>query len=102
MTDGVLVGAGDYALEIYYDEVTFTEIKQLVPAVQLDGNWSRQVDGFGDPVDGTLLSSTLFPTTAEVESYLAAEALSPIGFILEAGVPIRVMEQPHRPRIWRR
>ena len=35
MTDGVLVGAGDYALEIYYDEVTFTEIKQLVPRFNL-------------------------------------------------------------------
>ena len=42
MTDGVLVSGGDYALEIFHDEVTFTDIRQLVPAVFVDGNWSSR------------------------------------------------------------
>ena len=77
MTDGVLTFAGDYALEIFYDELTFTDVKQLVPAVFIDGNWSRQVDVYGNPVAATALSSTLFPTTTDVDNFLATEALAP-------------------------
>ena len=83
MTDGVLTFAGDYALEIFYDELTFTDVKQLVPAVFIDGNWSRQVDVYGNPVAATALSSTLFPTTTDVDNFLATEALAPVGFIVE-------------------
>ena len=83
MTDGVLVSGGDYALEIFHDEVTFTDIRQLVPAVFVDGNWSRQVDVYGNPVAATALSSTLFPTTTDIDNFLATEALAPIGFIVE-------------------
>ena len=83
MTDGVLVAGGDYALEIFFDELTFTDVRQLVPAVFVDGNWSRQVDVYGNPVAATALSSTLFPTTTDVDNFLATEALAPVGFIVE-------------------
>ena len=76
MTDGILVSGGDYALEIFHDEVTFTDIRQLVPAVFVDGNWSGQVDVYGNPVAATALSGTLFPTTIDVDNFLATEALA--------------------------
>ena len=55
----------------------------MVPAVFSDGNWSRQVDLYGNPVEATTLSTTLFPTTADVDNFLATQALTPAGFIVE-------------------
>ena len=87
MTDGVLVIGGDYGVEIFYDSVSAFEVRQLVPAVFSDGNWSRQVDLYGNPVEATALSTSLFPTNDDVDNFLVTEALTPTGFIIEGSEP---------------
>ena len=79
MTDGVLVGAGDYALEIYYDEVTFTD---SYPRFNLTAI------GLGKSMVSEIrLMAPFFPPPSSQpqgsRNYLAAEALLPSGSSLK-------------------
>ena len=74
--------AGSYAVEIFMDYQTGIEQRLLVSAIQLDGEWERELDAVGNPVE-IPISSAHFPTTDAIYQYIDQQNLEPIGFIVE-------------------
>ena len=57
-------------------------IKLLVSAIQLDGEWEREFDAIGNPVESPI-SSAHFPTADAIYQYIDQQNLEPIGYIIE-------------------
>ena len=74
--------AGSYAVEIFMDYQTGIEQRLLVSAIQLDGEWEREFDAIGNPVESPI-SSAHFPTADSIYQYIDQQNLEPIGFITE-------------------
>ena len=86
--------AGSYAVEIFIDSDTGIE-QRLVGAVQLAGEWERELDAVGNPVE-LPISSAHFPTTDAIYQYIDRQNLEPIGFIIEDHQG-HDPEDPHNP-----
>ena len=87
--------AGSYAVEIFIDSDTGIEQRLLVGAVQLAGEWERELDAVGNPVE-LPISSAHFPTTDAIYQYIDQQNLEPIGFIIEDHQG-HDPEDPHNP-----
>ena len=74
--------AGSYAVEIFMDYQTGIEQRLLVSAIQLDGEWEREFDAIGNPVESPI-SSAHFPTADAIYQYIDQQNLEPIGYIIE-------------------
>ena len=78
---GLAVG-GNYAIEIFTDFESGLDFRILVGVVQLDGNWSRELDYHGESVEYAISTAT-FPTVSDIDLWLSEQGLYPIGFLNE-------------------
>ncbi|MEC8043482.1 MAG: hypothetical protein VX130_02685, partial [Verrucomicrobiota bacterium] len=81
LTDGLAVG-GNYAIEIFTDFESGLDFRILLGVVQLDGNWSRELDYHGESFEYAISTAT-FPTVSDIDLWLSEQGLYPIGFLNE-------------------
>jgi hypothetical protein len=68
-------GAGNYTFEFYTDPATGTELREMVAAEEVGGEWQRTTDpGTGEPLVYPLES--IYPDMDSVKTYLAGQGIT--------------------------
>ena len=70
-----------YAVEIFIDSDTGIEQRLLVGAVQLAGEWEREFDAVGNPVESPISSTPISLPLMLFTSILISKILQPIGLL---------------------
>ena len=84
LTGDPFIPSGDYALEIFFDEFTFSEVRWLTNVVlSHDGNWTKYIDPISGNYSMNYHLDYSFMSHVELDNYLTLQQLNPIGFLYE-------------------
>jgi len=78
LTDGGLFASGNYVIEIFTDEFS-QEFRNLVPVIATLDGYERDTGKSQHPI-----SSANFPTTADIDTWIADQNLVPVGTLSES------------------
>ena len=81
-------GAGNYTFEFYTDPITGSELREMIAAEQVEGQWQRVIDPASGGVTVYPLES-IYPDMESVKTYLTGQGITDadaLGYITDGQV----------------